>query len=182
MSEKKVYKRRVRSQVCKHSAGSSVTSWQLKAPNGTVHSVSHSTPSATHTLKFPSGAGNRHCFETSPSAIPGFVALYPARQAHAKRGLEMPGAGGTQSSAVGMLHFPTSVLQALLHFGGDTAGHKYSSRMRKMSRGDREVIALGRIWLLRSVRMGPIPLLKAQLGKSMILLMSKSESGGLLPM
>ena len=166
----------------KHSAGSSVTSWQLKAPVETVHSVSHSTPSATHTLKFPSGAGNRHCFETSPSAIPGFVALYPARQAHAKRGLEMPGAGGTQSSAVGMLHFPTSVLQALLHFGGDTAGHKYSSRMRKMSRGDREVIALGRIWLLRSVRMGPIPLLKAQLGKSMILLMSKSESGGLLPM
>ena len=146
----------------KHSAGSSVTSWQLKAPVETVHSVSHSTPSATHTLKFPSGAGNRHCFETSPSAIPGFVALYPARQEHAKRGLEMSPPGDTQVSAVG-LHFPATLLQESLHFGGDTAGHEYSSRMRKMSRGDREVNALGRILPLRSVRVGPFELLKSQL-------------------
>ena len=149
--------------MCKHCAGNSVTSWQLKAPVETIHGVLHSTPSATHTLKFPSGAGNRHCFATSLSAIPGFVALNPARQEHAERGLAMPGAGGTQVWAVGW-HFPGAVLQAWLHFGGDTSGHKYSSRMREMSRGDREMNALGRILLLRSVRVEPSPLLKAQLG------------------
>ena len=152
------------SQVCKHPDGSSVTSWQLKGPVETVHSVLHSTPSATHTLKCPSGAGSRHCFVTSLSAIPGFVALKPARQAHAKRGFGMPGAGGTQSGAVGW-HFPGSILQALLHVGvgGETTGHLhgYSWVMRAMSRGDREVNALDRSLLMMSVMVGRPLLLKA---------------------
>ena len=74
----------------------------------------------------------------------------------------MPGAGGTQVWAVGTWHFPGAVLQAGLHFGGDTTGGQlYSSLMREMSRGDSEVFARGRPVLPLSIRVGPNPLLNS---------------------